>query len=216
MNRLFVASVVLALFSLGCESNKDDFFMRMTTQPKYKYYQQSEFWQDGRAMRTPPPGTISREMRDELPLKDWKNADGVYASNFPAALKVTPELIQHGQHKFTYLCANCHGINGDGHSIVGENMALHPAPSLVALKDRPVGYFVEVASNGYGLMPNFAGELNLEDRWAVAAYVKSLQLSQGVPFDQLPPDIQQKVMSQPQMPPEQEHHGEQQQQKETP
>lgn len=205
MNKLVLSAIVLGLFSLGCESNKDDFFMRMTTQPKYKYYQQSEFWSDGRAMRTPPAGTVTREAREEFPLRDWKSADGTYVNTFPAALHVSTELVKQGQHKFQVVCANCHGLTADGRSIPGENMALHPAPSLVALKDKPVGYFVEAATNGYGLMPNFKGETSLTERWAIAAYIRSLQLSQGVPFDQLPADVQQKLMAQPTMPLEQEH-----------
>lgn len=211
-SRFAIAAAGLSLFALGCESNKDDFWQRMIVQPKYKYYQQSEFWEDGRAMRTPPTGTVSREMRDQLPLRTWANPDGTYASTFPPQLKVDEKFVRAGQHKFNVICANCHGVDANGHSIPGENMALHPAPSLVALTNRPVGYFVEAATNGYGLMPNFAGELTLEERWEIAAYIRTLQLTQGVAFDSLPQDVQQKILAQPTLPPEQGH-GEEQKEK---
>lgn len=206
--RFVIALAALGLLALGCESNKDDFWMRMRVQPKYKYYQQSEFWQDGRAMRTPPAGTVAREQRNDLPLMDWQNPDGTFKNNFPTPLHVDAAFVKAGQHKFEIVCANCHGIQADGKSIVGENMALHPAPSLVALKERPVGYFFEVATNGFGYMPNFAGELSPTERWQVAAYIRALQLSQGVPLDQIPADVQQKLLAQPAMPPETGHGGE--------
>lgn len=198
------AAMLSSLFSVGCESNKDDFFMRMTTQPKYKYYQVSEFWDDGRAMRTPPEGTVSQEVGNQLPLLDWQNADGTYKDSFPPQLHVTAEFVRKGQHKFNIVCGNCHGLTANGHAIPGENMALHPAPSLVALKDKPVGYFFEVATNGYGLMPSFKGELSPEERWEIASYIRALQLSSGAPFDSIPPDAQKRLTEKREMPPETE------------
>ena len=187
----------LAVLSVGCDSTKGDRLLRMDTQPKYKYYQQSEFWQDGQAMRIPPAGTISREQRQDLPLLDWTNEDGTYKDAFPKGLVVDTTFLETGKRKYEIVCATCHGITGDGRSIPGENMQLHPGPSFVALKDKPVGYFFEVSTHGFGLMPSFAGELSVRDRWAVAGYIKALGYSRAVPVAELPPAEQQKLNAQP-------------------
>jgi mono/diheme cytochrome c family protein len=148
-------------------------------------------------MRVPPRGTVSREERLDLPLLDWTNEDGTYKDATPNGLMVDATFVRHGKKKFEIVCATCHGITGDGRSIPGENMSLHPAPSLVALREKPVGYFFEVASHGFGLMPSFAGELNVRDRWAVATYIKALGYSRAVPVADLPPAEQQKLLAQP-------------------
>lgn len=195
---LFISAVsALALLAVGCDSTKGDRLLRMDTQPKYKYYQQSEFWADGQAMRVPPAGTVSREQRLDLPLLDWTNEDGTFKDATPKGLIVDTDFVHRGKTRFEIVCATCHGITGDGRSIPGENMSLHPAPSLVALREKPVGYFFEVATHGHGLMPNFAGELSVRDRWAVATYIKALGYSRAVPVADLPPAEQQKLMAQP-------------------
>lgn len=192
---LFICA--LAFAAVGCDSTKGDRLLRMDTQPKYKYYQPSEFWADGQAMRVPPAGTVSREQRRDLPLLDWTNQDGTWKDTVPQGLIVDADFVRYGKTRFEIVCATCHGITGDGRSIPGENMSLHPAPSLVALRDRPVGYFFEVATNGYGLMPPFAGEMSVRDRWAVSTYIKALGYSRAVPVADLPAAEQQKLMSQP-------------------
>lgn len=193
----FALAAALLFAAVGCDSTKGDRLMRMDTQPRYKYYQQSEFWADGQAMRPPPVGTVSRAQRKDLPFLDWKNEDGSFKDAAPAGLIVDAQFVRHGKKKFEIVCATCHGITGDGRSIPGENMSLHPAPSLVALREKPLGYFFEVATNGFGLMPRFDGELSVRDRWAVATYVKALGYSRAVPVAELPAAEQQKLNSLP-------------------
>ena len=123
--------------------------------------------------------------------------DAAPARTFPDAFKIDDAAMLRGQERFGIYCAPCHGLTGDGRSIAGENMQLHPGPSFVALKDKPVGYFFEVATNGFGLMPNFAGELSVRDRWAIAAYIKALGYSRAVPLAELPPAEQQRLNAMP-------------------
>lgn len=184
MGRLILCALASAALLCGCESTREDPLMRMGVQPKYLAYQASPFWEDGRASRHPPEGTVSRAQRALLPLLDWKAEDGTFKDAFPAGLEVDAPFVRRGQRRFEIVCANCHGVAADGKSIVGENMALHPGPSLVALTQRPLGYFFEVTTNGHGLMPSFAAEVTVEERWAVAAYVRALQLSR-VPLSAL-------------------------------
>jgi mono/diheme cytochrome c family protein len=51
----------------------------------------------------------------------------------------------------------------------------------IPLRDVPVGYIFEVISRGYGGMPDYAHQIAVPDRWRIAAYVRTLQLSQNPP-----------------------------------
>jgi mono/diheme cytochrome c family protein len=190
------AGAVAALLLCGCESTREDPLMRMGVQPKYLAYQASPFWADGRSSRTPPAGTVSRSERDALRWMHWKSEDGAFQDTFPTGLQVDEAFVRRGQRRFEVVCATCHGVKADGKSIVGENMALHPAPSLVALTQRPLGYIFEVTTNGHGLMPSFAAAVPVEERWAVAAYVRALQLSR-VPLAALSPEERRQLETQP-------------------
>jgi len=192
-----LAAVLPLLLLPGCESNMEDPLMRMGIQPKVKVYQASPFWPDGRASRHPPLGTVPREAKAELPLLDWQDGDGGFKDAFPPGVALTEAFVKEGQRRFDITCATCHGVRGDGRSIVGENMALRPAPSLVALRERPVGYFFEVITHGFGLMPPFAAEVPPAERWAVAAYVRALQLSQDIPLADIPGPERERLLSAP-------------------
>ena len=76
---------------------------------------------------------------------------------------------------------------------VAINMSLRRPPSLHAFRDVPDGHVFRVISEGFGLMPSYAAELSIEDRWAVVAYVRALQLSQYATVDQVPPDVRGKL-----------------------
>ncbi len=88
-------------------------------------------------------------------------------------------------------CAACHGLAGDGDSPVARNMALRKPPSLHEPRIRalPAGRLYAVVRDGYGLMPSYAEELSVGERWAVVAYVRALQLSQGARLAELPPEL---------------------------
>lgn len=193
MKRIILTAAALA--ATGCIQVDDTILQRMETQPKYKYYQPSEFFADMRSMREPPFGTIPRERPAGNPALTEGAVNGVLVSQVP--IELTPEVLARGKHKFDIVCAQCHGVRGDGNSIVAENMALRLPPSLLELKDRPAGYFYQAITYGYGLMPSFAGEIRPEDRWAVVAYVRALQRSQNVPLAEAPANVQEELKRQP-------------------
>ena len=93
----------------------------------------------------------------------------------------------------TPTCGTCHGPLGDGDSIVATQMSLRPPPSLHNYANRAPGYIFEVATHGFGMMASYAAELSVEERWAVVAYVRALQVSQNVPVTDLPPDLRRKL-----------------------
>jgi hypothetical protein len=78
-------------------------------------------------------------------------------------------------------------------------MALRPPPSLIKAQyvQKPAGYIYEVVTKGFGLMASYAAELTVEERWAVVAYLRALQLAQNTPVAALPPDVRQQLESLP-------------------
>lgn len=174
MRRLIPAAGLLAL--TGCEISSE-FLQRMEVQSKYEYYEASEFWADGRSMRTPPEGTIPREQQVGNPGLTTGRVNGQLVSAIP--LPVDKGLLQLGQKKYNIVCSQCHGVLGDGNSVVAENMALRLPPSLLELSGRPAGHFYAAINEGFGMMPSFSGELNTQERWAVVAYVRALQAARG-------------------------------------
>ena len=185
------AAVALAATLLlgGC-----NVFDPMMSQDKQKPYRPSDFWQDGIGMRAPPPGTVAAAAFQREDLALGAAEDGRPVAQIP--VKVTPEMLAVGRKKFEINCAVCHGILGDGDSLVAKNMAQRPPPSLhqrVRLED---GHYYQVITSGFGIMPSYASELTVEERWAVVAYVRALQLSQRARLDDAPPEVRTRLESQ--------------------
>jgi Cytochrome C oxidase, cbb3-type, subunit III len=184
MKRLLV-TVTLVLS--GCSVDWQG-WAGMKQQPKALPYRESEFFADERAMRQPPPGTVSRDRRgkDRFFLLGKDGPDGGFVENNP--LTLTREVVESGAESFEVYCAVCHGVLGDGRAQVARNMGLRQPPSLVDLPPHPDGYYYEVISRGYGLMPGYEEKLTPEQRWAVVAYVRALQGSQRARLEDVPPE----------------------------
>ncbi|WNG50295.1 cytochrome c [Archangium minus] len=168
--RWLIPAAGLAL--AGC-TVPSEFLQRMEAQAKYEYYETSEFWADGKAMRTPPEGTVPRERPVGNPGLTTGRVNGTLVSTIP--LELNREVLEVGQKKYNIVCSQCHGQLGDGNSVVAENMALRLPPSLLEIANKPDGHVFVAMTEGYGVMPSFAGELNIQERWAVVAYVRALQ-----------------------------------------
>jgi mono/diheme cytochrome c family protein len=173
----------------GCDVSSE-FLQRMEVQAKYEYYEPSDFWADGRAMRVPPAGTVPRERFASLPeLKDpaarlsalTGRANGQLLATIP--VQVDAKLMALGQKKYNIVCSQCHGVLGDGNSIVAENMSLRLPPSLLEIEGKTAGHFYTAINEGYGVMPSFSGELDVKERWAVVAYVRALQAARNTRTD---------------------------------
>jgi mono/diheme cytochrome c family protein len=179
---------VLLFFLWGCEN---DPLQRMRHQPKYLPYEANPLFGDGRAMRTPPEGTVPRERLALGEIRGGGQDGGAYAAKIP--IPVTKELILRGQKAFDIYCATCHGYLGDGVSMVASKMGMRPPPSLHIHRDAP-GFYYEVITQGRGLMGSYANEIPPRDRWGVVAYVQALQRSQSARLDEVPPQIRQKLV----------------------
>lgn len=160
---------------------------RMLTQRRGHPYAESSVFEDGRLMREPPPDTVARERPHPGQLELETGRDG--AGDAPKIpLPVTRALLERGHAAFERICSTCHGVLGDGDSVVAEKMLLRRPPSLhePRIAALPPGRVFEVASEGYGLMPGYAAVLDVEERWAVVAYLDALRLSQSVSITALP------------------------------
>jgi mono/diheme cytochrome c family protein len=181
MRKTLPLLLVLAAGAAGCPSLDP-----MWRQQKYKAYQESEAFPDGLAMRTPPAGTIPFRGLPMEEVGSGRGFDGQLLDRLPNALPVTAQLLATGRKRYDIHCAVCHGVLGDGESQVALNMSLRRPPSLHLYRDVPDGHLYQVISRGFGLMSSYAHELTPEERWAVVAYVRALQLSQNAPLDLVP------------------------------
>jgi mono/diheme cytochrome c family protein len=104
-------------------------------------------------------------------------------------------VVLRGRNRFDIYCAACHGRLGDAASKVAENMTLRKPANLLTAPylTYPPGRIAAAIAEGYGLMRSYAAELPVEDRWAVVAYVKALQLSQHATLGELPAPVQQEA-----------------------
>jgi mono/diheme cytochrome c family protein len=102
-----------------------------------------------------------------------------------AALKPPPltlALLQRGQQRFRIDCTPCHSELGDGNGmIVQRGFSAPPSYHIEQLRQAPTQHFYDVMTNGFGAMYSFAGRVSPQDRWAIAAYIRALQLSQHPP-----------------------------------
>jgi mono/diheme cytochrome c family protein len=183
------AGLLFALAAAGCGRKGDVIdWLRMKDQSatKGKPYGGTTAFPDGRVMQTPPEGTVPRERVVGDPLYTDGRSASVYAARSPVPL--TRAQLERGQERFRIVCAACHGLLGDGDSEVARNMKLRSPPSLLSPQVRayPPGRIFSVITLGWGLMPSHRDVLSVDDRWAVVAYLRALQLSQEVPVADLP------------------------------
>lgn len=190
--------MVLAVAALagGCgDVLPDPDLERMIAQRSLRPYEETPFFADRRAMRTPPADTIPHDaIVGHSELTEGVTAAGGDVATIPIA--VDRALIEHGRSRFEIFCATCHGLTGDGVSAVAHNMGLRRPPPIIAppVTAFPPGRIFRVVSVGYGLMPGYAAVLDVRDRWATVAYLRALTLSQTARLDRLPPALRATAM----------------------
>ncbi len=149
----------------------------MHNQPKFYPQRGTSFYTDGRSVRPQVENTVSRNQMHEnayfyTGFVNGKEGDGL---PFP----VTMQMMQRGQERFNVYCTPCHSRVGNGAGmIVQRGYAAAGNFHTARLQAAPLGHFFNVISNGFGAMPDYSAQLTPEDRWAVVAYVRALQLSQ--------------------------------------
>lgn len=193
---LLACALAACLVAAGCGRKPDLSLNRMLRQERYEPYGPGRLFADGMAMQAPPDGAISREKSID-PLRAEASDEGSTVKYVPVT--VTADLLARGRDRFDIYCAVCHGVLGDGDCVVARKMQLVRPPSLHLDKVRALsaGELYRVVEMGYGVMPNYAAELSIDDRWAVVAYVQALQQSQSAKADELPAPVRAKLESIP-------------------
>src|SRR5205823_13949320 len=106
-----------------------------------------------------------------------QQANSPFVNTFPFA--VTEKVLKRGQGRFEIFCSVCHGYTGAGDGmVVKRGFTTPPSYHEPRLQTAPVGHFYNVITKGYGAMPAHNYLVPPEDRWAIAAYIRALQLSQ--------------------------------------
>ncbi|HEY1785894.1 MAG TPA: cytochrome c [Pirellulales bacterium] len=204
-------ALVLPLVA-GCQQ-------KMADQPGYRPLEASKFFADGRSARPAISGTVARghlqtdralftgrlsgerkpvakpaqpnpqtepEAMQLAAVEAQENED--FIDYFPLA--VNQELVEHGRDRYMIYCVVCHDARGTGHGkIVERGYTRPPSYHVERLRKAPVGRLFAVMTDGYGSMPSYAEQIPVRDRWAIASYVRALQLSQHFPADELPAEL---------------------------
>ncbi|HVW22558.1 MAG TPA: cytochrome c [Opitutaceae bacterium] len=153
----------------------------MKKQPNPRPYADSSLFPDGTSARTPPAHTVQSGV---LPA-EATDASGRLRASLP--VPVTLELLRRGREEFDAECSECHGPDGYGQGIVVRR-GFPPPPSLheERLRTAPDGHLYDVIVRGYGLMYPAGHRVSPQDRWAVVAYIRALQLSQHASLADVP------------------------------
>jgi mono/diheme cytochrome c family protein len=159
--------------------------MDMHDQPRYEPNAASAFFPDGRADRPAVAGAIPRGgFHENTAARTGVDADGRPVAGLP--VRVDAALLARGRQRYDIYCSPCHSRIGDGAGMIVLRGYRQPKSfHEERLRNAPAGYFFDVISRGYGVMPSYAAQVPIGDRWAIVAYVRALQLSQNFPAAEL-------------------------------
>jgi mono/diheme cytochrome c family protein len=185
---------------MGCRQDMQD-------QPRMKPFRSTTFFRDGISSRPPVAGTVPRGfLRADKEFFTGKkstsssgSATGPQATTTAAAtagsgpqgvvaypddvevfpLPITEAVLKRGKERYEIFCSVCHGMTGQGDGMIVRR-GFRRAATFHSdnLRQAPVGHYFDAITNGWGAMPSYASQIPVEDRWAIVAYIRALQLSQ--------------------------------------
>jgi hypothetical protein len=169
------------VFIAGCAKG-------MADQPKHEPLEASAFFADGQSARPLVEGAVAwSEPVEQNYFLTGRTEDGELLDAFP--FEITLEILERGQEQYDIFCSPCHGLDGYGQGmIVQRGFTAPPSFHSDRLRQAPAGYFFEVISDGFGQMYPYAYRVRPADRWAIAAYIRALQLSQNAVEADVPPE----------------------------
>lgn len=189
MHRSFAAFALVGL--AGCWGNYSEsppvhLQQNMDLQERGEAQERNQFFEDGRVMRTPPAGTVAVGfLKDDDHLWRGTNDQGKLAAKLPEGMVLDADLLARGEDRYNIYCAPCHGEQGRGDGMANRRVADGFAQAPANFHDEqyqpaPLGYFFKVGSEGYGVMKGYSAQIpDPKDRWAIAAWVRVLQVSHG-------------------------------------
>jgi mono/diheme cytochrome c family protein len=155
--------------------------------PRYDPLEASAVMPKGSSAQPLIAGTVPRGFLNEDEHLNTGKVDGVPVTTFPFA--ITKADLDRGEERFNIFCAPCHGRTGEGNGmVVQRGFRQPPSYHIDRLRDAPVAYFYDVITNGFGVMPDYRGQVPVEDRWRIVAYIRALQLSQHATAADIPAD----------------------------
>lgn len=178
------------LLQAGCRQDMHD-------QPKYKPLAVSTFFADGRSARPIPEGTVSRDALDDTDsLHTGNAANGAFLDSIP--MPVTEALLRRGEERYDIFCSPCHDRLGTGHGMVALRGFKIPSDlNSDRVRQAPPGYLFQVISNGYQAMPDYDDQIPVEDRWAIVAFLRALELSRQATLADVPSEARAQLEAQP-------------------
>jgi mono/diheme cytochrome c family protein len=186
--RSIIAVVACSVLMLGCH-------LDMWDGSRLKPLEKSAFYGDGQSSRLPVAGTVPyKDPRLDTALYTGKLESGEFVNRIPVELDAA--LLERGELQFGIYCTPCHGAVGDGEGMIYYRGFPQPATYHIdRLRAAPDGYFFDVITNGFGKMYGYATRINPEDRWAVVAYVRTLQLSQNATLADVPAEARENLLN---------------------
>ena len=182
-----LAAAACMLLIAGCRQD-------MHNEPKMIPQRGTSFFADGRGARPQVENTVARGQLDEdsyFYTGVVQGANGYREEQDMMPFPVTMQVLKRGQERFNVYCTPCHSRVGNG---LGEivDRGYKPAANLhdQVRRSQPVSHYFYVMTHGYGAMPDYSDKLTPADRWAVAAYIRALQLSQAATAQQVPTGVQ--------------------------
>lgn len=174
---------LLSVLSLACRQDMHD-------QPRFEPFEQNPFFADGRAVRAKLPGTVAQGSLGQDAVFLTGRAGEEFTTSMP--VEITRERLERGRERFDIYCAPCHDRLGYGDGMIVRRGFPRPnSYHIDRLRTAPVGHFFDVITNGIGPMGDYADRITPDDRWNIVAYIRTLQISQQSPLDDLPETVRQ-------------------------
>jgi hypothetical protein len=157
----------------------------MHNQPKFVPQRGTTFFADGRSARPQVEETVARGQLGQNDYFHTGMLDGKEGNALP--FPVTMAVLERGQERYNIYCTPCHSRVGNGVGMIVERGYARAGNFHTArLQAAPLGHFFNVMTNGYGAMPDYSAQVTPEDRWAIVAYIRALQLSQNAQPSDVP------------------------------
>ncbi|MBI2897022.1 MAG: cytochrome c [Deltaproteobacteria bacterium] len=164
----------------------------MHDQPKIEPLEASPFFSDGRGSRPLLASTVARGLLREDDHLHRGRVGGQVAEDPPFA--IDRALVDRGRERFDVFCAPCHDRVGTGRGmVVRRGLRSPPSFHVDRLRRAPIGHFFDVMTSGFGLMASYSSQIPPEDRWAIAAYVRCLQLAQHARIGDVPAQLRPRL-----------------------
>ena len=173
------AVCLLLLLRVGCRRGMFD-------HSKYRPMEESTFFADGSISRPIPANTVARGQLDEDD-HFYRGRKGTnLVETFP--FSISRETLERGRDRYDIYCSVCHGRTGKGDGMIVQRGFPQPLDfHIPRLQEAPVGHFYDVITHGYGVMYSYASRVEPTDRWAIAAYIRALQLTEKGTINDIPP-----------------------------